>query len=248
MTETRGYIMNFFDYTSLEDSVVHGLTLFERILPLLILSLILFLIIKFTDQIRNCSFERVIRIVIAALMLIGELSYMVWNYYHAQYDRVVFYDTLPFHLCSYAIWGLMIVLIFENKRVYKTVFVFGIISVLALLFPNLNHGFNSFRYYQLFFSHSFIMISMVYLYRVHSYYPNKKDLIISFYVLQVIIVLSLVVNIIFGTSFLYIGPGNKPIDFAWEWPWHMIEYEFLMILFYISTYFVLKKGLHKKMD
>ncbi len=240
--------MKFFDYTSLQDEIVHGLTIFERVLPLLILALILFLIIKYADRLRSSRYEKSIRYAIGILMLIGELSYMIWNYYHSQFGRVDFFSTLPFHLCSYAIWGLMVVTFTKNKTLYNVVFVFAVIGVLALLFPNLNHGLNSFRYYQLYFSHSMIFIALIYMYKVFDFYPKKKDLKQSFIVLQIIIVLSLIVNIVFDAEFLYIGPGNKPIDFAWEWPWHMIEYELIMLLFYFGTFLYLKKLLHKNMD
>lgn len=239
--------MSFFAYTSLEDPVFHGLTIFERILPIIILIIIIVLLIQYKQFIIRCKKEKMIRYSLASLMLLGELSYMVWNYYHSQYGRVDFFSTLPFHLCSYAIWGIMFSLYLNSKKLYNYVFVFGIISVLALLFPNLNHGLNSFRYYQLYFSHSLILITIIYQYEVHGYFPKFIDLKKSFILLQIIIILSLIINIITGSEFLYIGPGNKPIDFAWDWPWHMIEYEFVMILFFTGTYLYLKQILKKEM-
>lgn len=240
--------MNFFDYTSLEDIIPHGLTLLERIVPLLLLAVIIYLLIHYKDRLQNISQTRIIDIVLGSMMLFGELSYMAWNFYHSQFDRVNFFSTLPFHLCSYAIWGTMITLFFKVDKVYKTVFVFSVISILALLFPNLNHGINSFRYYQLYFSHSLILISLVYLYSVKGYKPTKKDLKDSFIILQIIIVISLIVNVTTNSEFLFIGPGNKPIDFAWEWPWHMIQYEIVMVLFYLGVYYYLSNLLKQKMD
>lgn len=240
--------MNFFDFTSLDDEVVHGLTLFERVLPLILLAAILFVIIKYAKNLKGKKYEPVIRYVLGSLMIVGELSYMIWNLYHSQYGRVDFISTLPFHLCSYAIFGLMFVMFTKNRKIYNTVFVFSIMAVLALLLPNVNHGLNSFRYYQLFMSHSLIFITLIYMYKVFDYYPKKQDFKESFMVLQAIVVVMLIVNITLGTEFLFIGPGNKPVDFAWDWPWHMIQYEVLMLLFYFGTYFYLKKVLHKKMD
>lgn len=240
--------MSFFDFTSLNDPIPHGLTLIERIVPILILAIILTLLIKNREALKTNKYEKQTRIILASLMMFGELSYMSWNLYHSQYGRVDFFSTLPFHLCSYAIWGLMYALITKNRTVYNYVFVFGIISVLALLFPNVNHGVNSFRYYQLYFSHSMILVSIIYMYEAYDFYPKLLDLKKSFIFLQIIIILSILVNILTGSDFLFIGPGNKPIDFAWEWPWHMIEYEIVMFLFYTGTYFYIKKLLKKEMD
>lgn len=237
--------MNFFDYTSLDDPILHGLTLFERVLPILILIIILFVLIKYKNSILK---TRVFDIILASMMLLGELSYMLWNLYHSQYDRVDFFSTLPFHLCSYAIWGTLFSLYANNYKIFKLIFPFSIISVLALFFPNLNHGFNSFRYYQLFYSHSLILISFIYIYTVKGIKPIKKDFVMSFITLHVIIVVSLITNIIMKSDFLYIGPGNKPIDFAWDWPYHMIQYEAVMVLFYLGMYYYLKKILKQKMD
>jgi|GEM_PF-3580612 len=233
--------MNFFDYTSLEDAIPHGLTLIEKITPIIILFFAIYIIYKYQDKIRNSSKEKFIRYTIAGMMLLGEISYMTWNFIHSLDDQVRFIGTLPLHLCSYAIFGLMFVLVTKSQKVYNYIYIFGIVSALALIFPNVNHGFNSFRYYQLFFSHSLLMIALVYMYKIHNFYPKKQDLVKSFILLQIIIVFSLAINILLDTSFLFIGPGNKPIDFAWDWPLHMIQYEVVMFVIYYLFYTILKK-------
>lgn len=235
--------MGFFDFTSLEDEVVHGLTLIEKVLPIVILVIAIFLIFKYHDQIKNYKNEKKVRYLIGFLMFGAELSYMIWNFVHSLSDRVYFIGTLPFHLCSYAIWGIALVMFTMNKKVFNYVFVFAFTGVLALLLPNVNHGFNSFRYYQLFFSHSLLIISCLYLYKVHDFYPKKKDLVKSFIFLQGLIVFSVIVNILLDTEFLFIGPGNKPVDFAWDWPWHLIQYELLMGIAFFITYLALRKKL-----
>jgi len=233
--------MGFFDFTSLDDEVVHGLTLFEKLVPVVILIGILFLIFKFHSQIKGYKHEKVLRYTIGALMFVGEFSYMAWNFVHSLSDRVYFISTLPFYLCSYAIWGIALVMFTMNKKMYNYVFVFAFLGVLALIFPNLNHGFNSFRYYQLYFSHSLLLIGCLYLYKVHDFYPDKKALVNSFIFLQILVVVSIIGNIILDTEFLFIGPGNKPIGFAWDWPWHMIQYEVMMLLVYYVTYRILRR-------
>ncbi|MBN2604974.1 MAG: TIGR02206 family membrane protein [Bacilli bacterium] len=233
--------MNFFAYTSLEDVIPHGLTLLERMIPIAILVTIIFWIGLYGKRIQTNPKEHIIRLVLAIMMMIGESAFLIWNYIHSLDGSVRFIDTLPLQLCSYAIWLLAFVLITKSKKVYNYIFIFGIVSVLALIFPNLNHGFDSFRYYQLYYSHSLLMIALFYMYKVHGFYPKKPDLMKSFVLLQIIIVYSIILNIIFGTAFLFIGPGNKPIDFAWDWPWHMIEYEAGMALVYFVFYLILKK-------
>lgn len=233
--------MDFFRYTSLQDEIAHGLTLIERLLPVLLIIIGITLIYMFKEQIRESKNEKLFRYVFAGLMVFGETVFIIWNLVHSFSDKVNFISTLPLQLCSYAIWGLAIVLITKNKRVFTTVFVFAIVSVLALVFPNLNHGFDSFRYYQLYFSHGLLILALFYLYKVHDFFPNKKDFIHSFIVLQIIIVYSLILNVILKVDFLFIGPGNKPIDFAWDWPMHMIQYELFMALIYFIFYLILKK-------
>lgn len=233
--------MGFFDYTSLEDLEVHGLTLFERIMPVLIIIGIIVLIYKFQNVIKESKQERFIRIVFGLLMFLGELAFIIWNFTHSLDGSVRFIDTLPLQLCSYAIWGLAIVMFTKNKWIFTTVYMFAVVSVLALIFPNLNHGVNSFRYYQLYYSHGLLLIALFYLYKIHDFYPNKKEFINSFIVLQIVIVYSLILNAILNTDFLFIGQGNKPIDFAWDWPMHMIQYELFMIIIYFIFYRVIKK-------
>lgn len=233
--------MKFFDYTSLNDLVSHGLTLFERLLPLLILGILIFLIYKYQEVLKHHKHAQRLPILIGSLMLLGEVSFLIWNFLHSLNGDVRFITTLPLQLCSYAIWGLAYVMFTKNRTVYNYLFIFSIVSVLALLFPNLNHGFNSFRYYQLYFSHSLLILALFYLYKVYDFYPKKKDLIKSFILLQVVIVYSLILNIIFETDFLFIGKNNKPIEFAWDWPWHMIEYEIFMFIIYYIFYRILRR-------
>lgn len=233
--------MNFFDYTSLDDLVPHGLTLLEKTLPIILLGIVIFLIYRYQDQLRSYKHEKAVRITLGVMMLLGEIAYLVWNYIHSLDGAVRFVTVLPLHICSYAIWGFAFALFTKKEKIFNYLFIFGIISVLALLFPNVNHGFNSFRYYQLFYSHSLLMIALIYMYKVNGFYPSKKELINSFIMLQIIIVYSIILNVLVDGSFLFIGPGNKPIDFAWEWPWHMIEYEVVMLLVYYGFYRVLKK-------
>lgn len=240
--------MNFFDYTSLNDDVVHGLTLFERVIPIVIIVCVLFLIKYQVKWFQDNKKERWIRQGLAVLMILGEISFLVWNYVHSLNGDVRFIDTLPLQLCSYAIWGVAYALFFNNQNVFKYVFVFGVISVLALIVPNLNHGVNSFRYYQLFYSHGLLLIGLFYYYQVHSITITFEEYRKSFVFLQVIIVVSLVLNGLFQTEFLFIGPGNKPIDFAWEWPYQMIQYEAVMLLFYVGTYYSTNKRLNKRGD
>ncbi len=233
--------MNFFDYTSLEDAIPHGLTLLERIFPLVILIGIIYLIYRYKGKLVTWDNEKYLRYLIGTLMMIGEFAFIIWNYTHSLSGDVRFITTLPLQLCSYAIWGMAFVMFTKNKTVYTYIYMFGVVSVLALFFPNLNHGLNSFRYYQLYFSHSLLMITLIYMYKVHGFYPNKKELINSFVFLQILIVFSLILNVILTTDFLFIGAGNKPIDFAWDWPWHMIQYEAFMIIIYFIFYRILKK-------
>jgi len=233
--------MTFFGYTSLNDEVSHGLTLIERLLPIMFLFLVICIIFIFSKQIKNYRNEKIIRYTISGLMFLGEFAFIIWNYIHSLNGDVRFITTLPLQLCSYAIWGLAISLILKSERLYNYLFMFGIVSVLALIFPNLNHGFNSFRYYQLYFSHSLLFVALIYLYRIHGFYPHKKDFINAFILLQILIVFSLVLNIILATDFLFIGPGNKPIDFAWDWPYHIIQYEAFMAFIYFVVYKIIKK-------
>ena len=130
--------MGFFDYTSLEDEIVHGLTLIERIIPLLILIGIIYLIHRYHVSIKSFKNEKIIRYVIASLMLIGELSFLTWNYVHSLNGDVRFITTLPLQLCSYAIWGLIFSMATLHKKVYTLVYMFGVVSVLALLFGRSN--------------------------------------------------------------------------------------------------------------
>ena len=143
----------FFRYTSLDDSIVHGLTTLERLIPFIILLTIVFLIYKYKDSIQNYQKENRIRYILASLMLFGEFSFLIWNFLHSLNGEVRFITTLPLQLCSYAIWGLAFVLITKSKKIYNYLFIFGVVSTLALIFPNLNHGIDSFRYFQLYFIH-----------------------------------------------------------------------------------------------
>ena len=108
--------MNFFDYTSLNDEVLHGLTLIERLLPLVVLILLVVGIYKYQDNIRDFKYENRLRYIFGGLMILGEIAFLLWNYIHSLNDDVRFITTLPLQLCSYAIWGLAFVM-FTKKSI-----------------------------------------------------------------------------------------------------------------------------------
>ncbi len=212
--------------TSLENTFVsYSLS---HLLALLLIFSIISIIIVYKRQLRNPKVFHKIRISLAIIILLQEVSL---NVYRFAMDEWTLATSLPFQLCGLAVLSTAYVLLTQNKKYfYATFFVMMIGATLALLTPSIEYGlgFPHYRFFQFFFSHGMIMINFTFILFVMDYQKDMKYkyLLTNFLSLLLFALFNLIINILFNGNYMYLmaKPGpNTAFDLFGEHPWYLIN-------------------------
>jgi hypothetical integral membrane protein (TIGR02206 family) len=99
----------------------------------------------------NKSISKAIGYTLLSILFISELSYQTWGVINHFWNPREF---LPFQLCSIAGIIAILALITYHHKLTLILFFIGIVpSLLALITPELHHGYPHFRFWQLFIHH-----------------------------------------------------------------------------------------------
>lgn len=182
--------------------------------------------------------RRAFRYGLAALLIIDELFWHLWNLTTGQWS---IQTTLPLHLCSVFVFLSAIMLVTRSYRIYEFAYFLGIAGATqAILTPDLGiYDFPHFRYFQVFLSHGSIVTAAVYMTVVEGFRPTwgsfKRTLIWS----NVYMLFVGIINVLIGSNYLYIA--HKPetpslIDMLGPWPWYLLSLEALGLVLFLFLY------------
>ena len=151
--------------------------------------LVIFLTYSFADKIKKSPKEKTIKISVAVLLIVLELTYHIHNW---TYPRV----SLPLHLCSFATFLNIYLLFTDSKKVFEYAFFFGILGgFMALVFPNsLGYTYYNFRYYHFILLHFTIISVPIYYYKAYDFRVTYKKLIQVYKLVLVLAVFILIFN------------------------------------------------------
>ena len=152
----------------------------------LVLSYALTLI--YADRIKASSKERTIKVVLVGALFGLELFYHIHNWTYPRFS-------LPLHVCSFALFMNIALLLTDSKKVFNYAFFFGILGgSWALLIP-LSYGYTymNMRYYHFIIIHMLIVAVPLYYYKAYHYRVNYhmmlhvfRDILISMFILFLI--------------------------------------------------------------
>ena len=205
-TYVKFFSEGFFGYSTKQDLFLGSVA---HILPIIIMIIIIALIYKFKDQIRSYKHEAGVRYVIAAVMLLAEMSFF-WRLAYVgtqgQDDTMLTY--LPLQMCQ---WGLLIcvfTIMTMNKVLFSmNYFITLLFANIALIYPLviLNAGPTYFRYYQFWLEHTLPIISVFYLMFVHGMRPERKGILYTWFLIIPLTTLAIIANYnIEGARYLYL--------------------------------------------
>ncbi|XMB86108.1 TIGR02206 family membrane protein [Mycoplasmatota bacterium WC44] len=206
-------ISNFFDHGEIGEFKYFTLPHF---IPLLLMVLIIFLIYRFRDKIREYKFEDNIRLVLAFTMIISDMSY----FWHKMYIGAEIKDHLPITVCGWAalLGGFM--LLSKKQSLFDIVYFWVLAgSINALITPAVitDNGPTHFRYYQFWIEHTSIFIAVFYMIFVHKYRINIKSLIKAISAIIFLTVIAIYVNNnITGANYLFLSSteaGDSVLNF-----------------------------------
>ena len=191
-------------------------TLFSlaHILPILAMLLVIFLIKKKQDAIRNFRYEEKIRYILAFALVIADMSYY-WRFAGAPWLAAGPTENLPIGVCGWAAIFCSFMLVGKNQKLFDIAY-FWILSgsIFALLTPTpLTYtGPTRFRYYQFWADHTLSYVAVFYMIFVHGMRPTVRSAVRSYCALFVMCVIAYWVNtMIPGANYLFLArPESAP--------------------------------------
>ncbi|WP_240516009.1 YwaF family protein [Candidatus Izimaplasma bacterium ZiA1] len=184
--------------------------------PILLLLGIIFILFKYQEKIRSLKNEDLIRLTLAFVMIIADMSY----FWHKMYIGADIKDHLPITVCGWTaiLGGFM--LLSKRQTLFDIVYFFALAgSINALITPAVitDNGPTHFRYYQFWIEHLSIFIAVFYMIAVHKFRPNLKSAFKSMGALIMLTIIALYVNAnIEGANYLFLSStenGDSALNF-----------------------------------
>lgn len=204
---------DFFDYFFGQGDVreFHYFS-FAHILPILLLIGVVSLIIVFRDKLKNFKHEKKVRMFLAFLLIITEMSYF-WRLTNVPSLNSTPVDHLPITVCGWAIIFCSYLSVTKSQTLFDIAYfwvfagsIFGLATPTVIEFC----GPTRFRYYQFWLEHTLGYVVIFYMIFVHGIRPNIKSMIKSYCALIVLGIVAIIANNLFpGANYLFMA---KPED------------------------------------
>lgn len=182
-----------------------------HLLQILITGLVIFLIIRYKDQLRESKYEKTIRYITGGTLIVIQLSYYIWS---ASVGKLSFVNNLPLGVCTINIFVSIYIIFSKNEKVFNIIYFWGLGAILSVVFPDILFGPDRYRYYQFFYAHMMFLWIYMYMIFVHGYRPGLKDLRNSALLLFVVAVcIALPLSFILDHNYMFmLNAGGTPLE------------------------------------
>ena len=195
--------MKFFDYQSpYRTNVFLELNMYERIIPIIVLLLMIYVIYRYKDVLREDKrLDKIVRISGGILLFVLYSSHYILRFRLYGFDTII----LPFHLCSISMFLAVILLFTNNRTLFAFVMMTGIAGgIISLVNPILGYNSAYYRYYQFMIAHGILVMIPFYYMFVYRFLPSTKEIYVSFMILQGIAVFMAIFNYYMNTDFMFL--------------------------------------------
>ncbi|MGC9522471.1 MAG: TIGR02206 family membrane protein [Anaerolineae bacterium] len=182
--------------------------------------------------------RKCIRFGLAALLLIDEALWHIWNWRIGEWT---IQTMLPLHLCSVFVFLSAIMLLTRSYSIFELAYFLGIAGAMqALLTPDAGpYGFPHFRFFQVMVSHGSIVTAAVYMAAVEGYRPTLASIKRVLITGNLYAVAVGIINAVIGSNYLYVA--RKPetaslLDVLPAWPWYLPILEGIALLMIALLY------------
>jgi hypothetical integral membrane protein (TIGR02206 family) len=186
----------------------------------------------------NTGQRRALRYTLAAVLLINESLWHLWNWTTGQWT---IQTMLPLHLCSLLVFLSAYLLVTRSYAIYEFVYFLGIAGASqALLTPDAGvYGFPHFRFFQVIISHGAIITTAIYMSAVEGYRPTWRSIRKVLLGGNLYLLLVGLINWMLGSNYLFIA--HKPetaslLDVLGPWPWYILVMEALALVMTLLLY------------
>lgn len=200
----------FFNYLHNPENKFEPFSL-NHIIPLLLIVIGVALIFIFRERLEKSKYEKTIRYSIATFAIILETSFQLWQMYHSKWN---FAESLPLHLCRLTNYLGIIAMITKSHKIFKIAYFWCLGGVVSILFPDILHGPNRFRYYHHMISHILFFYMYMYMLFVLKFELNFKAFKKSYLILLVFVLFVIIpINNIFDMNYMYLlYPADTPFS------------------------------------
>ena len=209
-----------------------------KILILIILSWIIIPIIG--NQIKEKSWIFYISIIFAILALFQEIFMVLYRMNSGSFEIT---QHLPIHLCSLAVFCSSYALLTKNQIAFELSFYWGLTGTLQALFtPSPERPFPHLEFIMFFFSHSLVVLIVIWMIFIIRMKIGKYSWIRAFIVTNIIALIIGLLNLILGANYLFLckKPPVNHILLVGDEPFHIISFEIWAIIFFSSMYQIMK--------
>lgn len=181
----------------------------NHLIPLLAIVVGVYLIYHYKDALQTFRYEKWVRYGIAILAIILELSFQIWQMVHGEW---IFAESLPLHLCRLTTYLGIFIMFTKNNKVFDIAYFWSLSGVVSILFPDILHGPDRYRYYHFVISHILFFYMYMYLLfvnRLELTFTSFKKSFITLFALAVLIIIP--INNLFDMNYMYLlEPGDRP--------------------------------------
>lgn len=183
----------------------------NHLIPLLIIVLGVVIIYVNRLRLRNNKYEKHIRYGLAIIAIALEVSFQVWQAVHGRWN---FYDSLPLHLCRLTNYLGIIVMFTKNQKIFDIAYFWSLAGVVSVLFPDILHGPDRYRYYHFQLSHMLFFWNFMYLLFVVDLRLTFQSWLKSFITLFLLVVVIIIpINNLFNMNYMFLlEPAGTPFE------------------------------------
>ncbi|BFN36409.1 TIGR02206 family membrane protein [Fidelibacter multiformis] len=181
--------------------------------------------------------EYYIRLVLGILIWGQEISLNVYRVIYQEWD---FSNSLPFHLCGFAILMLPVMLYKKSYALYEILYFWGLAGATqALLTPNIDVGIPHYRFFQFFVSHGLIVFTVMYATVVWNYLPTLRSLAKASVLTLFLLIPIGLINILTHGNYFFIA--HKPetasvLDYFGPWPLYLLPMIGMGVIMFLVVY------------
>jgi hypothetical integral membrane protein (TIGR02206 family) len=199
---------------------------------------VLFLLIYSNKQKTSNKQTQTLRWVFFVILVSSEISYQIWGIWNGTWNTREF---LPFQLCSIAGILTMLALLTKNHKLIQILLFIGIVpSFLAVVTPELHHGYPHFRFWQFFIHHLVLSWASLYLVITSKITVTFKTTIEAYiYLLCYAAIMGFFLNPLFNANFLFLAripTANTPLSLLGGGFWYYFNLCLVGLLVFILIY------------
>lgn len=185
------------------------------------------------------STDRSIRIILAAVLILSEVTYQFWSVSVGIWDAKYF---IPIQLCSFSTFFGLFLLFKKNRYVFFFFFYVAFFPpVFAILTPDLAYDFPHYFYWKFFFQHIAIPVTAIYILFRDQWELTVKSIFFAFIMLNMAAIPIGLVNANIGSNYFFLaGPPVSDTAlslFSDSWV-YILQLEAVALFFFFLTFFI----------